>query len=189
MNSSLNERTCRSSPTLRVADRLAAAALTGCQGGRCVRAHDFAPTFDTASCGVVGVPNEATPTTLKYRLATAVSFVDPTARTARLRCVGGVNLDERHSGSFGLVGQKRAELGERPRMQRGPLGLAKPYPVTDPRQFFDGDAASGAFSHGHDAFGNLVIDVGGEPGLFATPLLQQPPRRAGFLCLQPFPQP
>jgi hypothetical protein len=74
-------------------------------------------------------------------------------------------------------------------MQRGPLGLAKPYPVTDPRQFFDGDTVPGAFSLGHDAFGDLVIDVGGEPGLLATALLQEPPRRAGFLGLQPFPQP
>ena len=47
-------------------------------------------------------------------------------------------------------------------MQRGPLGLAKPYPVANPRQFLAGDAASGAFSLGHDAFGDLVIDIGGE---------------------------
>ena len=126
----------RPSPAFRVAIRLAAAALAGCQGGRCVRAHDFAPALDTAGsdvdcCVVVSVPNEATPATLKDRLAAAVSFVDPAARAASLRRVGGIDVNERHAGLFGLLGQKRAELGERPRVHCGPLGLAKPYPVTD----------------------------------------------------------
>ena len=119
-------------------------------------AHDFAPAHDTAGCDddccfVVGVPNEATPATLKYRLGAAVTFVDPAAGAARLRRVGGVDLDERHSGLFRLVGEEPAELGERPGVQRGPLGLAKPYPLTDPRQLFDGDTAPGALSLGHDA--------------------------------------
>ena len=60
-------------------------------------------------------------------------------------------------------------MGERPRVQRGPLGLAKPYPRTDPRQLFDGDTAPGALRLGHDAFGDLMIDVGGEAGLFTAP--------------------
>ena len=119
--------------------RLAAAALTGCQGGRCVWAHDFAPALDTAGCDddrcvVVGVPNEATPTTLKLCLGAAIAFVHPAAPMTGLRRVGRVDLDERHPGALGLIAQERAELGERPRMHRGPLGLAKPYPRTDPRQ-------------------------------------------------------
>jgi hypothetical protein len=84
----------------RAAVRLAAAALTGCQGGRCVWTHDFAPAVDTACCDVdcrvvVGVPNEATPATLKFALGATVTFVDPTAAMTRLRGVGGVDLDER----------------------------------------------------------------------------------------------
>ena len=64
---------CGLSHVVRVAVRLAAAALTGCQGGRGVRTRDFAPTFDTARgdvdrCVVVGVPNEAAPATLEYCL-------------------------------------------------------------------------------------------------------------------------
>ena len=35
-------------------------------------------------------------------------------------------------------------------MQRDPLGLAKPYPVADALEVFQGDAASGAFCLGHD---------------------------------------
>jgi hypothetical protein len=174
-------RTLRLSLSGAGADRPAAAALTGCQGRRCVWTHDFAPAFDTARsdidrCVVVGVPNEATSATFEYRLGAAVVFVDPAAGRAGLRGVGGVDFDKRHSRLFGLVDQKRAELGERPRVQRGPLGLAKPYPVTDPRQLFDSDTASGAFSLGRDAFGNLVIQVGGKTGLFAASLPQQSPR-------------
>ena len=119
------------------AGRLAAAALTGCQGRRCVWAHDFAPAFDTAGCDdnrcvVVGVPNEATPTTFKCRLGAAVSFVDQPALMAGLAAVGRVDLDERHPAGLSLIAQERAELSERPRVQRGPLGIAKPYPRTDP---------------------------------------------------------
>ena len=142
-------RLLRASCGFESAGRLAAAALTGCQGRRCVWAHDFAPAFDTAGCDdnrcvVVGVPNEATPTTFKCRLGAAVSFVDQAARRQFATCRRG-RLDERHPG-LGLIAQKRAELGERPRVQRGPLGLAKPYPRTDPRQLFDGDTAPGAFA-------------------------------------------
>ena len=187
-------RTLRLSLSGAGADRPAAATLTGCQGRRCVWTHDVAPAFDTARsdidrCVVIGVPNEATPAALECRLRAAVFLVNPTARAAHLRRVGGVDFDERHPGLLGLVGQKRAELGERPRVQRGPLGLAKPYPVTDPRQLFDSDTASGAFSLGHDATGNLVIQVGGKTGLFAASLPQQSPRRTSFLGLQPLAQP
>jgi hypothetical protein len=73
---------------------------------------------------------------------------------ARLRRVGRADLDERHPSLSCLVAQKRAELGERPRMHRGPLGLTKPYPRSDPRQLFDSDAAPGALRRGHDALPN-----------------------------------
>ena len=167
MDPSLKGRACGPVPWLRAAVRLAAAALTGCQGGRCVWAHDFAPAIDTAGCDVdccivVGVLNEATPATLKFTLGEAVSFVHPATRAARLRRVCRVDFDERHPGLLGLIGEDRAELSERPRMQRGPLGFAKPYPRPDPRQLLDGDTAPGALRLGHDAFTDLVVDVGGE---------------------------
>jgi hypothetical protein len=175
------------------ANRLAAAALTGCQGGRCVRAHDFAPAFDTAGCDVdrcivVGVPNEATPATFEHRLAAAIPLVDPPTRAAHLRCIGRVDFDERNPSASGLIRQERPELSERPRVHRGPLALAKPYPFADSRQFFDGDTAFGAFSLCHDALGDLVINVGGETGFFPTSFLEQSPRRPRLLGLQPFPQ-
>ena len=93
-------------------------------------------------------------------------------RVACLRRVGRVDLDECYPGGLGFVAEERAELGERPRMHRGPLGLTKPYPRPDPRQLFDGDTAPGALSLSHDAFTDLVVDVGGEPRLLAAPFLQ-----------------
>lgn len=182
-----------SSSALRGAYRLAATFLTGCQGGRCVWAHDFAPAIDTASRDVkrrimVSVPNEATLTTFERSLGAAVSLIAHATRAARLRCVRSVNFNKRNPGSFGLIGQEETELGERPRMHHGPLGLAKPYPVADAAQLFDGDTAPGAFSLDHNAFRNRVINVGSEASLFSTPLLQQSPGRTGLPGLQPFPQ-
>jgi hypothetical protein len=58
----------------------------------------------------------------------------------------GSTLDERHPSDMSLVTQESTKLGERPGMNRGPLGLTKPYPATDPRQLLDGDAAPGALS-------------------------------------------
>ena len=73
--------------------------------------HDFAPVFDTTHvverCIVVGVPKEATPSTLKVALREPVSFVDPPTSTAGLGCVG-IDLNERHPSGSGLIGQEAA---------------------------------------------------------------------------------
>lgn len=189
MDPSLEERAWCPNPPFRGADRLAAAVLTGCQGGRCVRTHYFSPAHDTALGDVVrrvvvGVPNEAAPATDERRLRAPVLLVDPRAAVALLRGVRGVDLHDHHPGLPGFVGEEPAELGERLGAQRGPLGLAKPYPVADSRQLLVGDPASGAFSLGHDALGDPVVDVGGEPGLLAAAFLEQPPRGGGLLGLQ-----
>lgn len=63
---------------------------------------------------------------------------------------------------------------EGPGVQRGPLGLAEPDPAADPLEVFQGDATAGAFSLGHNALGDDVVGVGGEAGLLAAPLLEQP---------------
>jgi hypothetical protein len=64
------------------------------------------------------------------------------------------------------------------------LGLSKPYPLADTAQLLDGYAAPGAFSLGHDALTDVVIDIGGEPMLFAASLLKQPAGRTRLLGLQ-----
>jgi hypothetical protein len=73
-------------------------------------------------------------------------------------------------------------------MHRGPLGLAKPYPIADTAQLLDGNAAPGAFSLGHDTFADIVVDICCEALLFATTFLQAPPRRCSSFGLQPLAQ-
>ncbi len=193
MNSSLKGPTLHSALVFRVAFRLAAAARAGCQGRRCVRTHDFAPALDTTNrnvdrCIVIGVSNEITPDTVEYRLRAAIPFVDVPTTAAGLRRVGAIDFNERHTYPSSLIAKKGAELGERPRVQRGPLGPTKPYPLADAAQLLNGDAAPGAFSLGHDAFRDPVINVGRKPGLNATSLFQKPSCGTGLLRLQPFSQ-
>lgn len=57
-------------------------------------------------------------------------------------------------------------------MKHGSLGLAVPYPLTDARQFLNGNPATGAFRLSHYLFGHAVIDVGDEPRFTARPSLQ-----------------
>jgi hypothetical protein len=85
---------------------------------------------------------------------------------------------------LGLIAQKPAKFVERPPMQRGPLGLAKPYPLADSTQLLDGNTPSGAFGLGHDALADPMVDVGSEPPLLAATLSQQSSRRSGPLGLQ-----
>lgn len=183
-------------PDSRSANRLAAAVLAGCQDGRCVRTHGFAPArnpslSDVACRIVVGVPNEVTPHTDKQRLGAPVFLVHvATSRPrARLGRVGRIDLHERDTRTPGLVFKVLAKLPERPRVHCGPLGLAKPYPSTDPRQPLDSDTAFGAFSLGHNAFADLMVQVSDESRLTAASFLEKASGRRGFLRLQPFAHP
>ena len=106
------------------------------------------------------------------------------AGRAHLRGVRRVDVHQRDPGPCRLVGDVLAELGERPGVQRDPLGLAEPYPPADAAQVLQGDAASGAFSLGHDALGDDVVGVGGEPGFLTRPLAQEPFRGPGALRLE-----
>src|SRR4029450_10480130 len=84
---------------------------------------------------------------------------------------------------------ERAELVERPRVQRGPLGPAKPDPAADAREVFQGDPTAGACGHGHDALRNDGVGVGGDPGLLAAATTEQALGRLGALGLELGPQP
>src|SRR5262249_7162024 len=93
-----------------------------------------------------------------------------------------------HAGSACFVDDEVCELGEGPGVECDPLGLAEPYPFTDPRQLFEGDAVSGAFSLGHDRLGDAVVDVLGPPRFLTALLGQQPFGGLGALLLQLGPQ-
>ncbi|BBC33303.1 hypothetical protein SGFS_045970 [Streptomyces graminofaciens] len=64
------------------------------------------------------------------------------------------------------------------------MGLAEPYPVADALEFFEGQAAPGAFSLGHDRLGDDVVLVGGVPRLFAGTGLEPPLGALGALLLE-----
>ena len=147
---------CRPSRCVGSTNRSAPAALTDCQGRRRARRHDVAPARRTAVRDVTrrGEPNEATPTTPERRQGPPIHPTDIPARTP-LRLTG-------------LVLQEPAELGQHPRVRRGPLKLAKPYPCADSRQFLNGDTTPGALRLDHDASADPLVHLGPEPRLPAT---------------------
>lgn len=67
-------------------------------------------------------------------------------------------------------------------------GLAEPDPIADAFEILDGDAASGAFSHSHDALADDVIGIRGKARLLAAAPLQQPFGALGALLLKFPPQ-
>lgn len=176
-------------PVARAADRLAAAVPTGCRSRRCVWTHDFAPACNTAkrdvaSRIVVGVPNETATTTGERRLGTSVLLVNEPTHRACLRSVGRVDMDEGNSGKSRLVCQELSELMKRPSVHCGPLGLAEPYPIADAGELLHRDAATGALSHGHNAFRDNVIDIRYKEGLLSSASPEQASSRGCSFLLQ-----
>jgi hypothetical protein len=70
-----------------------------------------------------------------------------------------IDIHQRHPGTLRLVFHEGGELVEAPRVQLCPLVLAEPYPVTNPTQVFECDAASGSFSGSDNALGDEVVDA------------------------------
>jgi hypothetical protein len=88
------------------------------------RADYWAPGCDVARADMVGMSNEPAPGAGEDRLRAAIRFVDIAAlgaRSARVARVHGHKSDAREDG---LVGEKRTQLEERPRMQRRAISLA-----------------------------------------------------------------
>lgn len=137
-----------------------------------VLARDFGPHDDGLGPDVQGrvdVRMGLMPTvpTSELCLRGPIGFIDHAAFVA---CPGGVaRIDGQNlnSGELSLVGDELPELMERPSMHASPLPLAKPYPAADARQFFEGNAASGAFGSRNERLGNAVVRVLSEAGLTA----------------------
>jgi hypothetical protein len=130
------------------------------------------------------VRNDATAPADEKRLAGAISFLYVVAVRAFLRGVRRINVDHRHPGTVCLVRDEGTELSERPGTHHDPLGLTVPYPCADAREVFQGDAAPGAFSLGHDVLRNAVIDIPAAALFFAPLPFQYPFRRPGLLRLE-----
>jgi hypothetical protein len=138
---------------------------------------------------VVGVPSEAAPDAAEMTACGPVPPRDVPAAGAGLAGVGGIHQLERYPGALGFVAGECGLLGERPTVQGAPLGPMSPYPPADALEFFEGDAAAGAFGLAHHMLADLLIDIGHHPGLPPGQATQPPPRRRGALGLQTTPLP
>ena len=107
-------------------------------------------------CVMVGVPNEATPTHIRRRSGSAgfrLIYAALHTHGKSARCGRGSTYTSATPAALGLIGQRiRPSWPNAQVCTGGPLGLAKPYPLTDAAQLLDSNAAPGAFSLGHDAF-------------------------------------
>ena len=129
---------------------------------RSERPDYFGPGCDVAGADMVGVCRETAPGADELRLRAAVRLVDVAAFGTRSTRIARVHGDKSNAGEDGLVAEERAQLEERPRMQRRALGLANGYPVADAAEIFHGDTASGVFGLANDRLAEDVIGVGVE---------------------------
>lgn len=95
----------------------------------------------------------------------SIPLVDVAARIASLRCVSRIDTDKRNSIMSGLVGNKGAKLGERPGVQPRSLPAPGRNPRANVPEFFQHDAARGAFRRCDDLLRDYVVRVFAKPGL------------------------
>jgi hypothetical protein len=142
-----------------------------------MRAVYFAPSRDITRGVVVGVVFVPTPCTGETVLALPVCLVAVPASEARPRRVAGIYGDKQNARQSCLVGQVRAELGERPVGEPGPLGVANLWlaPGTNALEIFKSDSQSECTCLRNDFLRQDVIDmflvVGLPPGEFLKPTL------------------
>ena len=153
-----------------------------------VRPIDCGPSDILRRCGVC-ISRVSATHAAKLRLAGPIPFIHTTALWTSPRGVAWIDKDNRNAGALGFVTNKALQLAEGPTMQTTPLLFLSPYPCADPLQIFEGNAATGAFSNGNYVFGNLVVNVGSEPALFAPALTQKAFGAPGTFGLQVTAQP
>ena len=125
----------------------------------------FGPGRDVACADMVGMGNESASGADELRLRAAVRLVDVAALGARPTRVARVHGGKSDAREDGLVAEERAQLEERPGVQRRALGLANRYPVTDAAEVFNGNTASGVFGFAYDRLADPVIRVSVESSL------------------------
>lgn len=88
-----------------------------------------------------------------------VGFGDVSASRTFPARIARINDDDFHACLPCLVFDKGTKLMERPAAHLRPLPLAKPCPVAEALEVFEGNPAPSAFSLGNERFGNDVVDV------------------------------
>ena len=78
----------------------------------------------------------------------------------------GIDHLDRYDSSLCLVGDKLPKLVKSPSRHASALRLAKPYPIPDALEIFEGNTPDSAFSLLNDALGEDVIGISTEVGFF-----------------------
>lgn len=121
---------------------------------------------------MVGVLSMSTRLTGKLSLRLAVSLLAVAARRTCARCVARVNLDDSHAVEARLVGEERAELGERPVVVLGPLTLSNRSPRTNVFKILNRNRSIRVFCLRNKPLGDAMIYVGLIAALLAAHLLE-----------------
>ena len=147
------------------------------------------PGCDVASADMIGVGRKAASGAGELRLRAAVCLVDVAALGTRSTRIARVHGDKRDTRKGGLVAEERAQLEERPRMQRRALGPANCYPVANAMEVFQGNATPGVFGLAHNRLADDVIGVGVEAPLPPSEFSEMTFGALGGSGLEPSAQP
>src|SRR3954469_11035409 len=167
----------------------AALQVPGRLGGPAFGGITFRPTADIdRRCGICR-PSVAAFDAPEPVPVGPVALVDQVATRAFTARVARIDGKQRHARSFCLVGQEGPQLGKRPTVVRAALRPSNRCPLADMGQVLDPNTTAGVFGLLHDFLADPMIEVGGEPRLFASALPQQTLGRFGSFLLQFAPQP
>lgn len=120
---------------------------------------------------VVGVP---TGHAAELCLRWAVACIGVSTDCAHLAGVGRVDANDIDACLYGLVFDKCAQLAKCPATHPRSLCPAKPCPVADALEVFQGNAACGVFGLGNERFRNTVVFVGAKSPLFPRKCFEFP---------------
>jgi len=136
----------------------------------------------------IGVRLEPTQNALELALRLPVLLVDVATGEASPGGVPWIDDHDLHSSLQRLVGNELAHLMERPPHVHRTLTLPNGYPITDPLEVFQGNAARGALSLADDGLADAVVLDETKAGLLARDLLEVPLGRLGVGALEPMPE-
>jgi hypothetical protein len=134
---------------------------------------------------MVSISTESTRDAAKLRLIAAIGSLSVPALGTTLACVSRIDRDQQHACQTSLIGQKLAQLSERPIASFGAVVFAlNPRPHTNARQFLNGNGALCAFGTPDNTLADNVIGVSLKTRLAPTKLFKVALGRTSALALQ-----
>src|SRR5258706_3725256 len=181
------ETTCAPARRDRVIDPKAKAwglqlAREGCRVWR----YDSRPAANVDRRVHVRMGGEPTRPAQETRLGTTIGLRTMPTMAARLTGIGRVDIDHRHAGQRGLVGDEGAQLEEGPIVQHSPLAFpnCSLRAFADALQVFQGNPTRSAFRRADKGLRQTVVDVATETPFPAAALPEQPLRALRALLLE-----